>query len=166
MSIKYLENSQVASLIQQGKTYQKSALTGLKKLKFQTFVKDGDSVRMESECFLPGCVIARNPGVIGTDKQGNDIYNEWPISIETAVKNYGQEVVDSLTDDFTYHKKKATLQAIELTQEILNILGVQGDTLEISVSWSDQPMLAKIGDYLSSGGYSVSAHDMQGYELV
>lgn len=85
----------------------------------------------------------------------------------TAVKNYGQDVVDGLTpDQFTNHKKKALLKGVTLTSEIMGMLGVSGDTLEIKVSWSDEPMVAKVGDVITDGGYSVSQHDMKDYEKV
>lgn len=164
--IDYLQNEQVKNMIENAPQYQKSALTGLRKVKFTTYVKDGNSIRIESTPFLPGVVIARNPGVIG-ELNGQPLYNEWPISIEVAVKNYGQDVVDSLTEEITEHKKKATIKAIELTQEVMHTLGVKGDTLPIKVSWSPDPMLAKIGDYITDSGYSISAHDMKTtYELV
>lgn len=158
--IEYLQNEQVKAMIDNSMEYQKSALTGLRKVKFTTYVKDGNGIRIESEPFLPGVVIARNPGVIG-ELNGQPVYNEWPISIEVANKNYGQEVIDTLTEEFTEHKKKATIKAIELTQEVMDLLGVKGDTLPIKVSWSPDPMLAKIGDFITNGGYSVSAHDMK-----
>lgn len=164
--ISYLKNEEVKDLLDNASSFQKFALTGLKKIKFTTYVKDGNSIRIEAEPFLPGVVVARNPGVIG-ELNGQPVYNEWPISIEVAEKNYGKEIIDSLNEDITYHKKKATIKAIELTQEIMDILGVKGDTLPIPVSWSPDPMLAKIGDFITSAGYSVSAHDMQStYELV
>jgi phage gp29-like protein len=109
---------------------------------------------------LPGVVIGRNPGSIGF-KDGKEMYNEWPIPIETAIKNYGQEAIDSLTEEISYHKKIAKIKAIELTPEIMKILGVEGDTLKIKVDWSPEPMIAKIGDYITNGGYSVSKHDME-----
>lgn len=164
--IEYLQNEEVKTLIDNAPSYQKSALTDLKKIKFTTYVKDGNSVRIESTPFLPGVVLARNPGVIGV-LDGKEIYNEWPITIEVATKNYGQEVIDGLGEDFTSHKKKATIKAVELTQEVMDLLAVKGDTLPIKVSWSPDPMLAKIGDFITDGGYSVSAHDMgKTYELV
>ncbi len=159
--IEYLQNEEVKNMLDSAPIYQKSALTGLKKIKFTTYVKDGLGVRIESEPFLPGVVIARNPGVIGVDKDGVDIYNEWPIPIDIASKNYGAEVIDGLTDNITWHKKKATIKAVELTKDIMDLLKAEGDTLYIKVSWSPDPMVAKIGDYITNEGYSVSAIDMK-----
>jgi hypothetical protein len=164
--IEFLENEDVKNLIFNSASYQKSAETGLKKIKFETYVKDGPSVRLESAPFLPGVVIARNLGVIG-QIDGKDIYNEWPITVEVAEKNYGKEVIDGLTENISWHKKKATIKAIELTEVIMEKLGVKGDTLLIKVSWSPEPMTAKIGDFITDGGYSVSAHDMKStYEVI
>lgn len=131
-----------------------------------TYVKNGDSVRIESTSTVSAtCVIARNLEILG-QVNGKDVCNEWPISLATAVKNYGQDVIDALGHEFTLHKKKATVKAIMLTPEVMNILGVQGHILDIPVSWSDKPMQAQIGDYLTTGGYSISAHDMSAYEKI
>lgn len=176
-AVAYMDNAQVAALVMAGRTYQKCAQTALRKVRddeigqtLVTYVKttDGTGVRKESESVLDQSkVLARNNNVIGVDEAGQDIYNEWPMSIETAVKNYGQDVVDSLSDTtFSLHKKKAKLQAVVLDRNILDILGVSGDVLHIKVSWSDEPMVAHLGDFLADGGYSVSLHDMKDYEAV
>ncbi|NCP98238.1 hypothetical protein GW796_00565 [archaeon] len=164
--IEYLKNEEVNSLIKNSPSYQKSALTGLRKVKFTTYVKSGSSIRIESEPFLPGVVIGRNPDMIG-ELDGKLIYNEWPIAIDIATKNYGTEAIESLTEEITYHKKIATIKAIELTEEIMKLLNVQGDTLNIKVDWSPDPMVAKLGDFITDSGYSVSAHDMKStYEAI
>lgn len=176
-AIAYMDNAQVATLVSSGGTYQKSAQTALRKIRqdevgktLVTYVKttDGTGVRKESESVLDQSkVLARNNNVIGVNEAGQEIYNEWPMSIETAAKNYGQDVVDSLSDTtFSLHKKKAKLKAVVLDRNILDILGVEGDALHIKVSWSDEPMVAHIGDFLADGGYSVSLHDMKDYEAV
>lgn len=164
--IEYLKNEEIKKRLEDAPQYIKSAVTGLRKISFETYVKDGNSVRLESTAFLPGVVIGRNPGVIGV-KDGKEMYNEWPIPIETAIKNYGKEAIDNLTEEISYHKKIATIQAIEITEEVMKLLGVEGDTLKIKVDWSPDPMIAKIGDYITNGGYSVSKHDMEKtYEIV
>lgn len=107
------------------------------------------------------CVIARNK-----DMLPGSIYNEWPISLDVAVKNYGQDTIDNLTTPNSAHKKLAIITAIELTPDIMAELGLNGDTLEFTVAWSSEPMIAKIGDYLTDAGYSISQHDMKSYELI
>ena len=174
MPIEYLNNTEVAALIANGDEFQKSAKTGLRKIRddevgtsFITYVKHDDTVRQESSTVLTQeSVLARNPEELGKNVKGEPIYNEWPIPMATAIKNYGQDVISSLTQgsDFTYHKKQATLKAIELTPAIMKKLGIAGEVLEIKVSWSEEPMLAHVGDYISSGGYSVSKHDMKSYD--
>ena len=173
--MEYLNNPTIKSAIDNGATYQKSAMTLLRKptpkeigKEFDTFVKDGETVRKESSNLVTGeVIIARNHTVIGQDKNGLLIFNEWLIPLSTAIKNYGQDVVESLAYDiYSDHKKKATLKAIEINQNVLDTLDVKGDILEITVSWSKEPMLAKIGDYLTDGGYSISQHDMKNYEKV
>lgn len=162
----YLENKKIKALIDEAPLYQKTDLTGLRRMLFATYVSHEGKIRVESAAILPGFVIARNPGVIGI-VNGAEVYNEWPITDEVAIKNYGKKVIDSLTDKISWHKKIATVKAIKLTPEILKELGVDGDTLQITVSWSPNPMLAMVGDYLTSESYSISAYDInKRYELV
>lgn len=173
MPIAYMENAEISSMVNAGGEYQKSAKTGLRNpspseigADFPTFVKDGDGIRQESSNTVSSdVVIARNPNPIG-EVNGEPVYNEWLVPKATAIKNYGQPVVDSLGDEFGFFKKQATVKAIELTDDVMASLGAKGDTLEIAVSWSPEPMMAKVGDYLTSGGYSISKHDMADYELV
>lgn len=172
--IEYLNNEVVKKIIDNGITYQKSALTGLRKpkseeisIEFPTYVlKDGE-LRIESyNVVSEDKIFARNPGVLLV-KDGKEIYNEWLIGKEVAIKNYGIETVNALTDNFEYYKKKSTIKAVELSKEIMEILEVSGDSLDIKVSWSDKPMVAKIGDYITDEGYSISKNDMEKtYEMV
>ena len=172
--IEYLKNEEIKKLFEGAEVYQKKDLTGLRKPNREeigkilvTYVKDNNQIRKESEAIIENNkLIARNPGFIGKNKNNEEIFNEWTIEISTAVKNYGQEVVDSLTEEFSFHKKQNKIKAILLTQQIMDLLGANGDILKIKVSWSDQPMLAKLGDYLTNGEYSISAHDINGYEKI
>lgn len=174
MPINFLENKEVQNLLKAASLYQKSAKTWLRKPSsselgkdFITYVKDGDAYRKESSNTVGENIIARNITVLGKDEKGNDIYNEWLVPVETANKNYGKEVIDVLSsEEFTAHKKKATLKAIELIPKIMKILGVEGSKLEIKVSWSPEPMIAHVGDFLADGGYSISKTDMKDYEKV
>jgi hypothetical protein len=173
-AIEYLQNTQISTLINQANAYQKSERTSLRLphtselgQEFITYVKDGQNIRKESSNIVSNeVVVARNSTLLGLNQEGQEIYNEWLVPRATVVKNYGQDVLDSLTEEFTQHKKKATVKAILLTQEVFDLAGVAGDTFAIKVSWSEEPMLAKLGDYLTSSGYSISAHDMKGYEVV
>lgn len=172
--VEFLKNEKVAAMIEAGGVYQKSAKTALRRpapdevgTTLRTMVKDGDGVREEiADTVGADKVIARNPGAIGADAGGSPIFNEWLIPMDVAVKNYGKAVVDGLGTEFTEHRKAATIKAVELTGEVMEALGVEGDTLKIKVDWSPEPMTAKVGDYLASGGYSISAHDMGGYVPV
>lgn len=175
MSIEYLKNEAIAKLVNEGTQYQKSALTAFRLpsenevgTTLTTFVNHEGQVRKESATPISAdVVIARNLNPIGKNADDTDIFNEWPIPKATAVKNYGQSVVDGLSHtQFSNHKKQAILKGVALTPEIMSALGVKGDTLEIKVSWSEEPMLAKLGDVITDGGYSVSSHDMKDYEKL
>lgn len=175
--IEYLGNPRIKEMIENGTEYKKSEVTFLRKpAKYEignrwiTYVGDEkypDGYRVESNSASVGAddVIARNGKVLGYTN-GEPVYNEWPIGKPTVVKNYGQEIYDGLTDDFVGHKKKATVKAIEITRDVMNKLGVKGDVLEVKVSWSDKPMIAHLGDYLTSGGYSISKENMKDYDVI
>ena len=172
--IENLQNEEVKALIDNAPSFQKSALTGLRNpqlsemgQEFITYVLKDGALRVESKNTVSeDVVVARNPGVIG-QIDGKDVYNEWLVPKATAIKNYGESVVSGLTDEVTYHKKQATIKAVELTSDIMEKLGVKGDVLNIKVSWSPEPMVAHVGDYITNGGYSVSQKDMKDtYEPV
>lgn len=166
--MEYLNHEVIGPKLQSSPSYQKKAETFLRKptpeelgSALVTWVKEGASVRQESvNTIHENSIIARNPGSIGTSEQG-EIFNEWVVAEDVVAKNYGPEVLKSLTCVFAPFRKSSTIQALLITQDVFDDLGVRGDVLEIDVSWSPEPMKAKIGDYLTSGGYSVSSHDME-----
>ena len=177
--VNLLAESTAKLINENGLKYQKNAVTELRVPNeteigsaLTTFVKDGDSLRIEATNVIKQFSIhARNPDVIGHDEHGNNVYNEWLIDSDVAIKNYGLDAIKSLSDDFSPHKKSATLYAVKLDQNLINSLQAgTGQTdpsqLMIKVDWSDEPMVAKIGDYITSGGYSISAHDMGAYSVV
>lgn len=139
--------------------------------KLITYKKTADGFSIESSNIVkPTDVVARNNEVIGHGPNGDPVYNEWLIDSATARKNYGDEAIDSLKNQsgFTAHSKIALVRAVELTPELYSDLsgGAAGTVLPLSVSWSDEPMLADVGDYLTSGGYSIAKHNMGVYEPV
>jgi hypothetical protein len=112
ISEEYIKTSK--SLFNQAELFQKKTLTELRLPKqeelgneIKTLVKVGDSVRVETVNFLTNeTIIARNPAPI-LNKNNEVYYNEWLITKDVVAKNYGQEALDSLTTEFTSHKKKA-----------------------------------------------------------
>ncbi len=173
--MEYLKNQNVAEKLSKGLIYRKKDFTLLRKpskkeigTTLVTYVKSnqGDAPRKESgTLILSEHIIAKNENIIGY-LNNNPIYNEWPIHQDTVIKNYGQEVLNSLTSSFLPYKKKATIQAIEITKDILALLSIEGDILEIKVSWSNKPMIAHLGDYITNAGYSISKEDMNAYEII
>ena len=174
--IEYLKNNAVAAMFSIAPSYKKKAQTLLRKpyvfevgLEMPTFVKTDEGLRVESKTVIgETSVIARNTKVIAVipELDNFQVHNEWPIQHEIAVTNYGANVIASLTGEFRPFQKCAMVKVVKLTKEVMNTLGVEGSTLEIKVDWSDKPMLAKIGDYLSDGGHSISKQDMKAYELI
>ena len=173
--MEYLNNNKIQQRLEKASSYQKKAETLLRRPtsseignSLVTLVKDGDGVRQEStNTISQSSVIARNPGAIGSNSQG-DVYNEWVIEDSVVAKNYGPETLNNLTTQFAPFRKSNTIKAIPITDEVLGELGVlSGHEVPIDVSWSDEPMIAKKGDYLTCQGYSISSHDMQStYVLV
>ncbi len=180
--VEYLLNLDIKKKIDDGFEYQKKDVTLLRRItpdeeghELLSFVKDkkDGSIRRELAGSMSGAVsvLARNPDPIGKDAQGMDLFNEWLIPLATLIKNYGQVVSDNLTTEFVGHKKKATLHAIPIDSDVLEILTradcVDADgNIYIKVSWTDEPMIAREGDFLTDQTYSISAHNMDGYELV
>jgi len=171
--MKYLDHPAVQKAFNHSSEYSKSAKTGLRYPSkdqvgqpFDTFVKDGEGVRLEvSNTIGINHVIARNPEPISII-EGAPIFNEWLIEKPVAIKSYG-DVVDNLSEENGFYQKTGSLRAVELTSGLLKELGATGDTLEITVDWSPNPMIAKVGDFLTDKGYSISANDMKTtYNLV
>ncbi len=169
----YLENATIRSLFSNAKSYRKKAETLLRlphpaeigQAMTTWILQEGHRVQESQSMVNTNHVIARNPQLL-IPTQGEAFYNEWPIDRATVAKNYGATAVEQLTTTFQGFKKKALVQGITLTHEILKTLGVEGDTLSITVSWSDQPMIAHVGAILTDGGYSISEQDMQAYEEI
>lgn len=176
LAIPYLENQEVKALLECAPRYTKAALTELRLPTLEelgqellTYVRDEsqpEGVRVESRNTIASShVIARNPGVVGV-LDGREIANEWLIERATAERNYGGDVVGSLGTSFTSHRKVATVGMIPLDRTVLDLLGVSGPELAFPVSWSEHPMVAREGDFLTDAGYSVGAHEMETYVRV
>lgn len=148
--------------------FRKKEKTGLRKVtseeigqKWNTWVSSGDKVRLESQNEVHSDhIVARNPYPIGIENE-KPIYNEWLVEKTVIIENYGQDVVDNLTDDFTFHLKIKTIKAVPITLSLLEQLGCKEDKLYLKVSWSDMPMIGEIGDWLCNEGYTISAFDFE-----
>lgn len=127
-----------------------------------TYVFDVKSGKLRVEISTPiasDSVIARNPGVIGHSASG-PVFNEWVVPRKDIEQKYEAGILEKLTTSFSSHQKRQTVRAIQLTQALLDELKVKGDTLVFGVSWADTFMTAKVGDFLTDGGYSISQHNM------
>jgi hypothetical protein len=171
--MKYLENKIIKTILDNASNYRKLEKTLLRLpkenevgIQLITYVKSDNTIRKKSSSTITNdSIIARNQKSIGLiDNQ--EIYNEWPISLATVKKNYGEDIIDELTVNFQPFQKIATVKAVKLTRKLLDVLNVKEDHLEITVDWSNEPMIAEIGDYLTDQNYSISANDMNAYEKV
>lgn len=169
----YLDNKTIKELLALAPNYRKKEKTALRVplqneigKEITTYVAYDNTIRVESVSIIQSnSIIARNNKLLAI-KDGEEIYNDWPISSDVVIKNYGQEVYDSLTHEFSSHSKIKTIKAILLNKDILEILNIKENILLIPVSWSDIPMRAMIGDYLTDEGYSISQEDMKAYEII
>lgn len=183
------KNSPITQCIQMGDIYRKRQLTLLRNITEEedgeiltTFVIDKETKQIRSEVTnvidKSTQIFARNPDSIGKNDRGEPVYNEWLIPKYTAIKNYGHEAINSLdaNGNFQALKKKVTIQAVLIEKELLYHLKA-AECVEINnkdnslnilikVSWSQEPMCLKIGDYLTTAGYGISQADMKGYEMV
>ena len=160
----------VASVLkEEGVEYRKVATTDLRRplasevgKVLDTYVFDVETQKLRVEIstsISSTSVIARNSGSIGVDASG-PVFNEWVVSQEDIAEKYEEGVLDKLSTVFSPHQKRQTVKAIPLTQALLDELKIHGDTLVFGVSWADTFMTAKVGDFLTDGGYSISQHDM------
>lgn len=177
--IAYLNHAAAANLFDSATVYTKKETTALRRVSpaeigatlitYKASAEDARGYTQESEAVLTeDHIIARNTArLLGTDETGQSVYNTWPIPTATIIKNYGDAVLASLTGEFQEHRKKATLRAVPLTAALLEAFGAApGEPLAITVSWSDKPMFAHEGDFITDQSYSVSKADMTGYVPV
>lgn len=153
-------------------TFQKKTTTLLRKpspqelnTPLKTYVLHEGNLRIESENTITNqTIIACNPQCIG-HILNKEIYNEWLIPQETVISNYG-EILNQLSETYQPFRKQAFIKAIQLTPTLLQYLTntPHATQLLIQVDWSPTPMIAKLNDYLTDKGYSISAHDMNQYE--
>lgn len=174
-SVRYMEFEDIAKKVREGKLYQKVAPTLLRRPRSEemgstvvTWVKDAQiRIRKEAESQIQeSSVCARNEEVIGYDEAGEKIFNEWVMPESVVERNYGLAELKELGPEYAGFKKKTKVLAAPLTQEILSLLNIQGEVLHIKVNWAHEPMVARLGDYLTSEGYSISEHDMKSYAEV
>ncbi len=166
--VEYLENLAVKCLVESAPSFKKSAVTELRlptqeelsveNPTIKTFIVDKETKEIKLEQETPvtaNKVISRNPNAIG-EINGNKIYNEWPQEIETAIKSYGEEAIDSLSFFFKPYKKVAAVKIVKLDERIMDHLGIAGNILKAKVSWSENPMIAEVGkDFITSSSYTL-----------
>lgn len=171
--IDYLNHSYFKHLLSQAPLYQKVALTGLRKVydhevgrPFTTWVErtsDGGSKKtLDLEIQVvpkTGDIIATHPYWITDDSSIEPQRNAWVLSRQRAEELYGTEAIDTLSEHITWHRKIKPLRALQLTAKHFKHLCPSPDLFLIAVPWSAEPMKARLGDYLTSEGYSISQED-------
>lgn len=163
-----------AALIQRGTVFRKRAQTELRLPRadevgrqLTTWVKDGNGIRAEVENVVTADkIIARNqtpncePGGELWTSQPEARYNQWLIERADAEKIYGAEAIASLGMEFSAHRSTRAIRAVELTARLATELGSTDGYLRFQVTWSRKPMVAKTGDWLTEGGYSIGQSEM------
>lgn len=171
MKIDFKKNPQVMDLIAKAPYYKKLEKTFFRKPKVNeigtslvTYVANPSGVgyRKEAEIVIDGSrAIARN-NLILEMIDGKPLYNEWTKPYSEIKESYGQECIDALTDEYQEFSQVKPIRLLRLTPEVMGMLGLKGqEVLLIDVAWSDNPMVALLGDYLTANGYSISQVDVQ-----
>lgn len=178
MSINYKANATLMAMFKEAPAYRKLEKTYFRLPKPEemgkkliTYVKNpnGEGYRKEAEVEIPaGRVLARNDYVVGVSPEGVTIYNEWTKPFSEVVESYGEGVLNVLTTEYQAFQQIKPIHLLKLTPDIMSLLGLDGaNELPIDVSWSKEPMIAYVGDFLTENGYSISQVDVKlQYEKV
>lgn len=170
-AINYKLNGEVMALFHFAPAYKKLEKTYFRLPKKEelgtkliTYVKNPNGVgyRKEAEIDIPeNRVIARNDYIVGYDENGDTIYNVWTKPFKEVIDSYGMKAFDSLTTEFQAYSQIVPIKLLEITPEIMKMLGLEGaNELPIEVTWSKEPMIALVGDFLTQNGYSISQIDV------
>ncbi len=175
--INYLANSYFQSQLKTAPYYRKKTMSLLRqplpeelgKL-MTTYVKctASSGYRIESQTLIDkNYIMARNDEILGYCSKGRPIFNDYPIPIDTLIKNYGN-ILEFLTLEYRQFQKIAVIKCVELDAVMLQSLTHQTQDPQIFLSIPGQTLVMKavLGDYLSGLGYSISSHNMKNYEKI
>lgn len=177
MKVNFKNNQTIMAMINDAPYYRKLKKTFFRKAHpseigkvLTTYVKNpnGDGYRKEAEIVIDGTrAIARNNLILGY-VDGKPLYNEWTKPFSEIKESYGQDCIDTIDFEYKEYQQTTPIRLLKLTPEVMTILGQEGkDKLLIDVTWSDEPMVALLGDYLAANGYSISQVDiMMQYQEV
>lgn len=162
-----------SEIFQRATTYRKKTATLLRLphphelgTTLQTYVRDASgTLRVESTATIgEDHVIARNPLPL-TAPWDTSVYNEWLIPAEVVIANYGRDALESLTAQFSPHRKLLTIRAVKLTAALCYQLGGSDTHLMLQLDHGVN-MTIVVGDYLTSKGHGISADNMTEYEAL
>lgn len=171
MKIDFKKNPEIMELISKAPLYRKMEKTFFRKPKdseigqmLVTYVANPSGVgyRKEAEIIIDGSrAIARNNLILELN-DGIPLYNEWTKPYSEIKEAYGQECIDSLTDEYQKFSQIKPIRLLKLTPQVMEVLGLKDqEVLLIDVAWSESPMIAVIGDFITANGYSISQVDVQ-----
>lgn len=162
--VDFLKNEKVYSLIKNTSPYFKKIPTLLrvpdenefgKTLTTYVYDHSKKEIRVEAQMVIGrGSLVARNQIPLA-NKNGEVVWNEWVIPEDYIERLFGKIQAG---DNFKPFFKTAPTHVIELTPEIMKLLGVQGNELHIKFK-EEVPLIAHLGDYLSLDGYPISKDD-------
>lgn len=177
-SVDYKKNSNVMELFKGAPFFKKVEKTYFrlpkvdevgKKLITYVVNPDGNGYRKEAEVNIPeNRVLARNDYVVGVNASGEKVFNEWTKPFSEVIESYGHDAFNSLTHEYKPYTQIKPIRLLLLTAEVMALMGLMGhNELPIQVAWSEEPMIAYVGDYLTENGYSISQVDIKlQYEKV
>lgn len=184
-ALKFLDHKEIADKLSTAPQYFKTVETELRLVQeseigtmLVTYISKNQTIERETEKKIErGHVVARNSVALDPKKS---IYNEWLIPISELVNLYNIRDLTILSHRFSKHMKTSRIRAIPITPEIIALFdeakaletkkathGEEEDIhiLHIMPPWGTT-MKAFKNDFLTSGGYSISALDMKPYEKI
>lgn len=176
LPIDYLTNAYFKEKINRAPFYKKSSPSLLRLPKpeeigsiLTTYVKDTScpqGYRIESQTKIDGnYILARNEEVIAIDSEGQNIYNDYPMTKAVLMANYGF-IYRFLTFEYLKFQKTSLVKCVELDSKMLQELAPGQKEILLLMPNDQTPMKAVEGDYLTSSGYSISQHHMKNYKKI
>lgn len=121
--------------------------------KLLTYIKKNNQIEEETRQEIKqGMVFLRNPQIIGKLNNKN-IYNEWLLSREDWILNYGNKI----TDHFLSYEKIREIKVIYIDDEVLKILQSSDNiSANIYVPWDKNGMKVYKGGVLTEEGFGIA----------
>lgn len=78
---------------------------------------------------------------------------------ETETSRLYGSILDELTTQFSARTRLVSIKAVQVTEQVLEQLGVQDKYFQLEVDFGDGRMSVKEGDWLTNSGYSIGQQE-------